>query len=272
MSLGARCASFVLVLSLASAAHAQDKQADVDARALFLKGDTAYAEARYEDALAAFQKSYDLSGRPQLLFNIANALERLGRLPEAIDALEKYLASGKVKDKPVVETRLANLKKRLDDQKRAEERAARDREEAERKQREADAQKKPPPPPPPPHEDDSGGRVVPWALVGGGGVLVATGAVFGVLTLSARSEAKSGCVDSPAGHLCDDSARSALSREKTFGVVADVCVLAGLVAGGAGAYLLLAKPAGGDAGAAAGAGAGVRVRVTTKGIDVVGRF
>ncbi len=256
MRLGAYRAarSFLVVLAISGAAYAQGKPSDARARELFLKGDAAYAEARYEDALAAFQESYDLSGRPQLLFNIANALERLGRLSEAVDTLEKYLASGKVKDKAVVETRLANLKKRLDEQKKAEEKAA--REEEEKKQREADAQKKPPPPPPPPPEEKP--RILPWALVGGGGVLVVTGAVFGVLTLSARSDAKSGCTDSPGGHLCTDGARSALDREKTFGIVADVSVLAGLIAGGVGAYLLL--------------GPNAEVHATARGIDFVGSF
>src|SRR5207248_6151130 len=130
-------------------------------------------------------------------------------------------------------TRHANLGKGVEEQRKAEEKTA--REDEERKQCEAEAKKKPPPAPPPPPEEKP--PILPWALIGGGGVLVVTGAVFGVVTLSARSDAKSGCTDSPAGHLCDDGARSALDREKTFGILADVSVLAGLVAGGVGAYL-----------------------------------
>src|SRR5438105_2670 len=170
MSRRARWASLVLVVSFApcawtSHADAQTKpeRADQRARELFVKGDAAYAEARYEDALAAFQDAYELSGRPQLLFNIANALERLGRLPEAVDALEKYLASGKVKDQAVVQARLTNLKKRVDEQKKEEERKQRDEEE--RKRREADARNKLPPPPMPPKEEESA-RILPWALIG----------------------------------------------------------------------------------------------------------
>src|SRR5687768_8855562 len=87
---------------------------DQRARELFQKGDTAYAEGRYEEALAAFQEAYDLSGRAQLLFNVSNALERLGRYQDAVDALEKYLSSGKAKDRDIVQKRLANLKKRVE--------------------------------------------------------------------------------------------------------------------------------------------------------------
>ena len=66
---------FIAFVSLATvtswgemAASAQPKNAsekavfDVRARELFQKGDTAYAEGRYEEALAVFQEAYELSG------------------------------------------------------------------------------------------------------------------------------------------------------------------------------------------------------------------
>src|SRR5260221_8216145 len=102
MGARARWASFVLVVAFAPLAWTPraDAQKTDDRRAhdLFVKGDAAYAEARYEDALASFREAYELSGRPQLLFNIANALERLGKLPEAVDNLGKDLAKGQGKD------------------------------------------------------------------------------------------------------------------------------------------------------------------------------
>lgn len=262
----ARLASTVLAAAIAFAvaepnAGAQQKTekaaADVRARELFLKGDAAYAEGRYEEALAAFQEAYDLSGRPQLLFNISNSLERLGRYQEAVDALDKYLASGKAKDRDVVQKRLANLRKRVEDQKKLEEKLAREEEER-RQSEEAERRRR---------EEAQGGSgqgnghasgggtavvtpakpsgsITPWILIGGGGVLLATGAVFGVVALGARSDAKSGCADTPSGHLCDADARSALDRETTFGIVADVGIVTGLVLGGIGTYMLLTdKPA-----------------------------
>lgn len=217
---------------------------DIRARELFAKGDSAYAEGRYEEALSAFQEAFDLSLRPQLLFNISNALERLGRYSEALDALEKYLQSGKARDRDVVQKRIANLKKRVEEKREAdriakEEEEKKKREEEERRRREEAAngggpgdKKLPPEPPRSP---------VPLVLVGTGGVLLATGAVFGVLTLSARSDAENGCKDSPTGHLCSDEAKSALDREQTFGIVADVGIVTGVIASAIGAYLLL-KP------------------------------
>lgn len=221
--------------------------ADIRARELFTKGDAAYAEGRYEEALAAFQEAYDLSSRPQLLFNISNALERLGRYAEALDALEKYLASGKAKDKDVVQKRIANLKKRVEEKREAD-RIAKEKEEEERRRREEEEKRK--------REEAAGQRVpteggnappqpeksaLPVVLMGTGGALAVTGAVFGVLALSARSEAESGCRDAPTGNLCSAEAKSALDREQTFGIVADVGILTGVIVGAIGAYLFF-KP------------------------------
>lgn len=271
----------------ASAQQKTEKAAaDVRARELFLKGDAAYAEGRYEEALAAFQEAYDLSGRPQLLFNISNSLERLGRYQEAVDALDKYLASGKAKDRDVVQKRLTNLKKRVEDQKKEQEKLAkeeeekRQREEAERKKREeaagGAAQGNG-------HGNNGGGNVVvtpekpsgsivPWVLIGGGGAVLATGAVFGILALGARSDAKSGCADAPSGHLCDADARSALDRETTFGLVADIGIVAGLALGGIGTYMLLTDEATGDKRAEPKVKVGVRSLPGGGGIQVGGTF
>jgi len=224
--------------------------ADVRARELFQEGDAAYAEGRYEEAHQAFVEAYELSGRPQLLYNIANALERLGRYAEAVEALEKYLASGKAKDPAIVQKRLANLKKRVEEQKKAEERA-REEEERIRAQRAQEDGPEPPPPAkveePAPSPSAAPEReptpALPIVLLGAGGAALATAGVFGVLTLSARGDVDAGCKDVPAGRLCDREVAAAIDREKTFGLVTDIALVSGLALGGLGAYLLLA---GGD--------------------------
>jgi tetratricopeptide (TPR) repeat protein len=249
------------------AAAAQPKSSekaalDVRARELFQKGDTAYAEGRYEEAHTAFHEAYELSGRPQLLFNISNALERLGRYTEAVEALEKYLASGKAKDRDVVQKRLANLRKRVDEQKKADEK---NKEEEEKKRAEektkADEQQEaavkkaaaskpegggaqpgqPAGPTPPPEKPT---RILPIVLLGGGGLALVTSGVFGLLTLSARSDVNAGCKNAPEGRLCSSDASSAISRDKTFGLVTDIALVSGVVLAGAGVYFLIAG--GGD--------------------------
>lgn len=243
------CVAGTTTLSPRSA-YAQPKpDKDTQAKELFAKGDTAYAEGRYEEALAAFQEAYGLSNRPQLLFNISNALERLGRYPEAVAALEKYLASGKGKDRDVVQKRLANLKKRVEEQEKEEkakeeaERARREKEAEERRKAELAPKELTPVPLGPPPER-SGPGSLPVALLVTGGAALVVGGVFGVMTLSAHSEAAEGCNSGPAGNLCSEKARSALDRESTFSLVTDISLASGIVLGGIGLYLLLSG--GGD--------------------------
>jgi tetratricopeptide (TPR) repeat protein len=223
--------------------------ADTRARELFQEGDVQYAEGRYEEALAKFQEAYDLSGRPQLLFNISNALERLGRLVEAADALEKYLASKQARDRAIVQKRLSNLKKRVAEQE--EEEVKRAALEALRKgEAEERAASSPEPSPGEPDRPDrpeparpaeSPAPVLPYVLLGTGAAAVVTGVVFGILTLNARSDADAGCADTPSGRLCSRQAEAAIDRDRTFSLVTDVSLASGLVLGAIGVYLLL-KP------------------------------
>jgi hypothetical protein len=46
---------------------------------------------RYDEALREFRAAYEIDPRPVCLYNIAWALERLGRAPEALDAYRAYL-------------------------------------------------------------------------------------------------------------------------------------------------------------------------------------
>jgi tetratricopeptide (TPR) repeat protein len=64
---------------------------DEEARGLFLAGRAAYDDGRYEEALNYFRRSYELSDRPELLYNIGQTASVLNRDEEALWAFEKYL-------------------------------------------------------------------------------------------------------------------------------------------------------------------------------------
>lgn len=84
---------------------------DAEARANFEAGVVAYNDGRVSDALGYFQRAYDLSHRPELLFNVATAHERLRHDAEAIAAYQGYL--DQVPDAPnrrFVEERIAFLR------------------------------------------------------------------------------------------------------------------------------------------------------------------
>jgi len=120
--------SFALVCGVGSGASAQvaDRDADEDARfvitsgsdeearAVFSAGREAYARGDYEAALESFRQAYELSGRPELQFNIAQAADRLRRDREARDAFEAYLRA--IPDAPnrvEVEARLRVLREEI---------------------------------------------------------------------------------------------------------------------------------------------------------------
>ncbi len=100
-------AAFVGVLALASAAwlaptrvlaqprsqgSASEAQ-DGEARLLFEAAKRAFADARYDTALARFREAYTLSARPALLYNIGQCADRLRRDDEALEAFDRYLAA-----------------------------------------------------------------------------------------------------------------------------------------------------------------------------------
>lgn len=86
----------VLVFSAGTAlaqtgAPTESELAEEEARGLFDAGFAAYEAGRYEDALRYFQRAHDISGRPQLLFNVAQCYDRLRHDELAIATFERYL-------------------------------------------------------------------------------------------------------------------------------------------------------------------------------------
>jgi len=85
---------FVLATGWISArCEAQSTAQDMEARALFEAGRVAFVDERYDDALGYFEHAHTLSGRPELLYNIATSLDRLDRDDEALVQYEAYLAA-----------------------------------------------------------------------------------------------------------------------------------------------------------------------------------
>jgi len=100
--------------TFATPARAQTQTATDQARKEFQRGAEAYQEARYEDAIEAFTRAYELDSKPVLLYNIAQSHERLGDVPSALRAYRDYLRSSpSEQDRKVVETRIRNLERRL---------------------------------------------------------------------------------------------------------------------------------------------------------------
>ncbi len=65
--------------------------AEAEARALYAAAQAAFHEGRFENSLQYFQRAYELTRRPALLYNLGVTYDRLRRDQEALDAFEQYL-------------------------------------------------------------------------------------------------------------------------------------------------------------------------------------
>ncbi|MCK6524312.1 tetratricopeptide repeat protein [Myxococcota bacterium] len=207
--------------AVAPAAHAQDDATEARAKELYENGAALYEEGRYEEAILAWEEAYRLSSRPVLLFNIANAYERLGRYDEAIDALSRYRAFAKAEERESLDRRMQNLERRRD-----EARAAAVATQV--------AQPTQPTPTTPTPAVKSGPSPLPFVIMGAGVAGVGVGAVFGARSLSAGAEAEALCVGEAL--LCSGEAGPYLESAKRSALIADVSLITGavLVVGGLG--------------------------------------
>ena len=74
------------------AADSPDPAQDAEARRMFEDGRAAYEAGNFEAGLNYFQRAYDLSARPGLLFNIGQAAYRMHSDERALKAFKAYLA------------------------------------------------------------------------------------------------------------------------------------------------------------------------------------
>ncbi|MFK8000080.1 MAG: tol-pal system YbgF family protein [Polyangiales bacterium] len=226
------------------ATEAVDPLDEAEARSHFDAGYAYFQEARYEDALREFDRAYDLSPRPALLFNMSQCYERLGRLDEAIRYLERFIgASPPPSDRPFQERRLANLRARQEDG------TTNDEEPVELiapdSARDVAATNNVSPPSEPlesvagvsdsqsagVEENESSGRALAYTFLGVGAAGLITMGVAGGLALSEKSRLQTECVGG-----CPESETTSL---RTRALVADIGLAVGIAGGLVGLVLLL---------------------------------
>ena len=161
----------VLGLAFSSSARAQAPDArDAEARALFQAGVSAFEAGRFEDALDRFEAAYEMSPRPELLYNLGTAADRLRRDETALSYFRAYL------DQSTSPARGDEVRARI---------AALERSLAERNALERAAAQPPTAPAEGSAPPASGGQITDqwwfWAAVIGGGVLVAGGITIGAV-------------------------------------------------------------------------------------------
>src|SRR5581483_7130851 len=99
-----------VVVSLACAtAHADDA---ADARAHYEAGQKLYDQGRYDESITEYEAAYRLKPHPNVLYNIAQAHERLLEYGESVKWFERYLAEAPpdAEFRTLVENRLRVLR------------------------------------------------------------------------------------------------------------------------------------------------------------------
>ena len=123
---------FLLISAIAIASmattyevHAQESSSP-DARLRqakkdFMAGTRAYGAGDFETALQRFQRAYELTGSPDLLYNIATVSDRMRLDEQALEAYHGYLqARPESADREHVESRISAIEEALQAQRRAE--------------------------------------------------------------------------------------------------------------------------------------------------------
>lgn len=194
-------------------ADAKESAALAEARRLFVEGDAHYKAGRYALAAERFIKAFELSGKPALLFNLANTYERAGNYEKAAHYLRMYLDGGEVHDPASVRARLQRLELAVIEQKKSDD----------------DAGTTQPSTPAATATGDTSAATrkqpsrVPYYVVGGGvAVGAATAIIFGLRASSDRSEIDALCVDQGGGVICPPQAESHLSSERRNALISDI--------------------------------------------------
>jgi len=106
------CLVALSLLSTAAAAQTASSADDEVARGLFQAGKAAYQAGKYADALDFFEQAHERSHRPELLFNIGQAAERLRQDEKALDAFRAYLTQMlAAPNRAAVEARIRQLER-----------------------------------------------------------------------------------------------------------------------------------------------------------------
>jgi len=227
------------VLSMSVNSYAQSSSATTDeiARSHMENGGRYYQLGRYADAAREFQAAYELSQRPELLFNLGRALENAGRDREAFDAYERFETAGSPGiDPATLRSRIEALRARLP-------RAAAP--VAPTVTLRPPTPVTPTPTPPPRVERPAASRslALPITLLSAGGALLLTGLALGLTVSSTYSDLEGRC----SGRVCDPALQGDADAASTRAVVGDVLGGAGLAAIAAGVVVLLLPRSSSDA-------------------------
>lgn len=223
--------------SMADSTATENGMADAQARAHFRVARTLYDAGRFAEAATEFEAAYGLSGRPDLLYNIYLSHRDAQNEEAALLALRNYLAA--VPDAPNHEhlsARLTALEATVAAEQAEEEAREQERAEAERRIAEAQAEAE---------RNRARTRPLwPWALIGGGAVLIGVGIALDVVANDQATSLRAACDTRNGANVCNPSVDLEARRSDivTLAGVGDALWITGAVASIAGTILYILLP------------------------------
>lgn len=226
MNRAAVLAAVLLAATTASAQPVSDA-----ARVHMQEGLAAFEAERFADAARSFRRAQTISGRPELLFNVARAEAAAGNLAGAVEALTLFREAGAPGfDREALEQQIRTLEAQRAEQARREESAR--------------AQNTPAPPPPPEvrtvieprwvrveYRHSTLNAVGPWVTLGVGAAVGIVGIIQGVSASSSiallNDVNRSQTPWSPAAQEARSTAPGQLTTATVLGGVGGAMVLGG---------------------------------------------
>lgn len=219
-----------------------EAQRDEQARTLFQEGRDNFNDGRFEEAVLNWEKAYALSERPLILFNLAEAYERVGEFDAALNALEAYRPHAEKSEEAQVDARIDSLRTRASIETKekqaaeAEKKAKEAQLEAERLRAEELARKAQE------LEQQVGQKkpsiVGPVVVLGVGVAGLGVASVTGLGASSARRQLDDPAICAESG-LCKAEAQDLVKRQSTQALITDVALIGGVAATAVGTVWLI---------------------------------
>jgi tetratricopeptide (TPR) repeat protein len=217
-----------------------------EAKRLFNQAHLAYRRGDYEEAIIKWLRSFELSKEPLIFESIANAYERLGDYKAALDYLSRWREKAPRREHESLDTRIENLKRRVDEQLEREkgekaeaEKRQKEREEAAKREAAIEEKLEQKDEPSDEGEGFNTMEIVGWSMVGVGGAAVVVGVVLDILAGVQRPNRDEVCTDQDGNLLCLDDERGNIELTNRLAIAGDVTWIAGLVIGAAGGGILV---------------------------------
>ncbi len=200
---------------------------DLDrAKSLYAEGRDLYLRGNWGGAIVAFEYSYELSGDPNLLYNISLCYDRLSAFEQAVEYMTYYRELAPAAEHPDIDAQIGSLQQRLQAQRaKGQPIAARPLSEPGLGQAPPDPSTVPEPP--------KGPRIMTPALISlavVGGVSLGVAAGTGPASLVATRRVEEDCASSEGGLHCRDITASGRQRARALAITTDVALGVGAAA------------------------------------------